>query len=290
MNMGYEMKFTLILTSQDREDFLLRFFAGIRENSRSYSGPIEIVFVNQGTKSYANYAQNCGSIYVKEIFTPRIGLSQARNIGLSHATGDIVAFPDDDCWYPDNILCELADYFKANQALAGLCVNVFDPHIGKPYGARPRGIVTKITSRNLFALPISVGLFLKLEDLKKVGAFFDETLGAGTKFGSGEETELVYRLQKSGLYIEYNGNFSVYHELPASSDRSPAKAYNYGLGFGFLCRRLISNGNYTIFVYFAYVIFRSLIGMIGYAGNWSRSREYSARLVGAIEGFRYRTP
>src|SRR5258708_17990546 len=32
------------------------------------------------------------------------GLSQARNIGLQYATGDIVAYPDDDCWYSPSLL------------------------------------------------------------------------------------------------------------------------------------------------------------------------------------------
>ena len=33
-----------------------------------------------------------------------VGLSRARNAGLRHVQADLVAFPDDDCWYPPDLL------------------------------------------------------------------------------------------------------------------------------------------------------------------------------------------
>src|SRR5215472_5711239 len=35
------------------------------------------------------------------------GLSKARNVGLPHAKDDIIAFPDDDCWYPVQLLADI---------------------------------------------------------------------------------------------------------------------------------------------------------------------------------------
>lgn len=43
-------------------------------------------------------------IPIKYIHSNIKGLSHARNIGLQKVTGDIVGFPDDDCWYDDTTL------------------------------------------------------------------------------------------------------------------------------------------------------------------------------------------
>ena len=32
--------------------------------------------------------------------TSPLGLSRAPNVGIKKITGDIVGFPDNDCWYP----------------------------------------------------------------------------------------------------------------------------------------------------------------------------------------------
>src|SRR5688500_3859694 len=42
------------------------------------------------------------------------GLSRARNLGLAHITGDIVAFPDDDGWYPETLLSSVVERFRSN--------------------------------------------------------------------------------------------------------------------------------------------------------------------------------
>src|SRR5580765_840255 len=38
------------------------------------------------------------------------GVSRARNLGLRVAIGEIIAFPDDDCWYPPGILQQVSDW------------------------------------------------------------------------------------------------------------------------------------------------------------------------------------
>jgi glycosyltransferase involved in cell wall biosynthesis len=40
------------------------------------------------------------------------GLSRARNVGLTAATGDILAFPDDDCWYSQSLLACVSGWFE----------------------------------------------------------------------------------------------------------------------------------------------------------------------------------
>ncbi|MPN49512.1 hypothetical protein SDC9_197133 [bioreactor metagenome] len=58
------------------------------------------------------------------------GLSRARNVGLEQITGEVIAFPDDDCTYPPGILRSVADAFDAMllalQCLGGLLALLLD--------------------------------------------------------------------------------------------------------------------------------------------------------------------
>ena len=46
-----------------------------------------------------------GSLRIDRLQVPR-GLSRARNEALTHLQAEVVAFPDDDCSYPDDLLEE----------------------------------------------------------------------------------------------------------------------------------------------------------------------------------------
>src|SRR5271157_993715 len=43
-----------------------------------------------------------------------VGLSRARNVGLRAVRGDIIAIPDDDCWYPDDLLATVTQWFETH--------------------------------------------------------------------------------------------------------------------------------------------------------------------------------
>src|SRR5919112_5530681 len=54
------------------------------------------------------------------------GLSRARNVGLAHITGDIVAFPDDDSWYPATLLSSVVERFRSDPSLGGVAARPAD--------------------------------------------------------------------------------------------------------------------------------------------------------------------
>src|SRR5271170_6306948 len=50
---------------------------------------------------------------IKRIHTPdQRGVSRGRNAGLKHAKGDIILFPDDDCWYPPWFLSKAVELLE----------------------------------------------------------------------------------------------------------------------------------------------------------------------------------
>ena len=50
----------------------------------------------------------------------RPGASRARNVGLRAARGNIIGFPDDDCWYPENVLKVVTEWFASHPEFDGL--------------------------------------------------------------------------------------------------------------------------------------------------------------------------
>ncbi len=47
---------------------------------------------------------------------------KARNTGIESAKGEVVAFPDDDCWYERNVVERVLDRFEQQSKLDGLVI------------------------------------------------------------------------------------------------------------------------------------------------------------------------
>ena len=56
-----------------------------------------------------------GRLNIKYVKVDIPGLSRARNVGLNHAVNKIIAFPDDDCEYPDGLLNKIENFFSENE-------------------------------------------------------------------------------------------------------------------------------------------------------------------------------
>lgn len=275
---------SLIVTGGSRHTELDRFFDSLRNQA---GGPeIEVIFVNQGHYDAPARCRGAGAIHLRvaDMGKPT-PLSVARNAGLNAGLhGEIVGFPDDDCWYPPDLGRRLTDYFAQNAQVDGVCLNVYDPILNRSYGGRPLGMECPITDRNLFRLPISVGIFLRREMLDRVGCHFDESLGAGSPIGSGEETELLARILAVGGNLRYNGNLSVFHPSDDLDAGDPRKLMQYGAGFGYLNMKLIRQGRTGVIPFLVMALIRSLGGAIYHWRRAGLRRCYWARATGIIKG------
>ncbi len=162
------------------------------------------------------------------------GLSRARNAGLPHATGGIIAFPDDDCWYPAGLMARVLDHFAQNPSLDGVTGRSEDGQ-GKASGGSFSSQRAQMTLPDILKKGISYTIFLRAAVCAAVGVFDEELgVGAGTVFGSGEESDYLIRALRAGSRIEYLPDLVVYHpNPPAAYDRSHRqKAFRYGMGMG----------------------------------------------------------
>jgi glycosyltransferase involved in cell wall biosynthesis len=140
------------------------------------------------------------------------GLSRARNAALPHLSSDLVAFPDDDCAYPRELLEQVARRFAEEPEFDGLTGRDVDrTGRGSRLWPAERG---SVTVENVWYHGLSAAVALRRGLVERVGPF-DERLGLGakTQWSSGEEVDYLIRALRLGAQVEYEPDFAVEHEL-----------------------------------------------------------------------------
>ncbi|HEX3141620.1 MAG TPA: glycosyltransferase family A protein, partial [Rhizobacter sp.] len=186
------------------------------------------------------------------------GLSRARNVGLRYASGDVIAFPDDDCWYPDGLLSQVAQRLLHQPSLDGLTGRFVDD-TGRSEG-RWLSTSQQLNRFNVWHGAISFSIFLRRGLVERIGGF-DEQLGvgAGTPWGAGEETDFLLRGIQLGGVIEYDRGLVLRHPVK-TADFGPAaieRQRRYEAGFG----RVIRRSGFPIW-YFPWVCLRTTAGSL----------------------------
>ena len=162
------------------------------------------------------------------------GLARARNVALPLLTADVVAFPDDDCAYPPGLLERVAERLEARPDLDGLSFPTADADGRRDAGWGHEAAL--LTTRNVWNLVASAGIFLRRPVLERVGRF-DVQLGAGGPgpWRSSEETDYVIRALKTGARIAYDPSLTVEHALVVGSGAGlVARGRSEGASVGYL--------------------------------------------------------
>jgi glycosyltransferase involved in cell wall biosynthesis len=230
-------RFSLILPSIGRVAELERFLASLAGQGEP---DWELILVDQNEDDrLAALAAKYGERFPLKHLRSKPGLSRARNVGLAAAAGELLAFPDDDCWYPEGLLPAVATRFHETPDIDGLCGRGVDPE-GRPLLSGSPGEPGPVSARKIWRQGISIGIFLRRRALADLGGF-DETLGAGagSSWGSGEETDLLLRLLASGRRLEYDPSLRIFHPAPPERADAPARrrARAYGAGMGRVMRQ-----------------------------------------------------
>jgi glycosyltransferase involved in cell wall biosynthesis len=176
----------------------------------------------------------CPRLAIKHVRSQTRGRAAGCNVGLRISSGDIVGFPDDDCWYAPNLLRRIVDVFEEHPEWGGVsgCEASTEEVVSNH---RFDQVAGEVSQQNIWRRHISFSVFFRTADL--AGLFYDERLGtgAGTIWGSGEETDFLLRFIKRGARVQYEPSLMVYHpdwgQGPYTME-AIAKARRYGMGMG----------------------------------------------------------
>lgn len=252
------MKFSLVLGTVDRTSELSRLLRSLSEQELT---DFELIVVDQNKddRLSAVLAPWRDRMRIKHLRVPERGLSRARNIGLQHAVGDIVAFPDDDCWYASTLLSQVFEWLERHASYDGVTGQSRDAG-GQPTQISGPPQPARISPRNVWHCAISYSIFLRRHVANTVGEF-DETLGVGASspWGSGEETDYLLRALAANYKLMYDPLICVFHPSTSASDiaRFMARGRNYGAGMGRVLRK-----HQAPAWYMAYVLARALGGTV----------------------------
>lgn len=234
----------------------------------------ELIIVDQNeheiVKDVVNkYIYDINIHYIKSSIK---GLSYNRNIGLKHAKGDIIGFPDDDCYYDNSLLSEVVKSFKDfNPKVVLVPVhNITNNRLFITSSTQ------KISRGNIIKKAISFNFFIKQPE----NNYFDERLGVGARFGSGEETDYLWNNMVHDDYGLFVTSTFVHH--PMGRMDNYVKAYNYGLGFGAIYHKeIFTRKNWGFTLQYIYYLIRNIVGVL----IKSNKRFYIYGLYGKIKGF-----
>lgn len=232
---------SLIVATRNRRKELENFLSHLdKQTYRDF----EVVVVDQSDESGVEQLLQGYSFRQHYIRSGERGLARARNLGLPMAQGRILTFPDDDCWYPPELLRSVVRWFDEHPAIDMLSAVECNPQ-GQPMVPKhppPPGLCSDqpigiFPERSVWMVQSSM-LFLRRKVKDAVGLMNEKIgVGAGTKFQSGEETDYFLRAMHSGFKLWFEPSFKVFHPELRELARIRRTNYPYAVGQGYLLRK-----------------------------------------------------
>ena len=202
--------------------------------NQTYSS-YEIIVVDSSTNVGDDVIQEYKSkspCTLKYLFQQPRGPAAARNLGIKHATGEIICFIDDDC---------IADKHWIENLVAAFDYEEVGGVGGKIVASDPRTLVEKYASTffnqeyliSVQSFIIGCNMAYRKDILDMIGGF-DES------FRFSEDNDIGIRVRLKGYELRYAPNAVVYHRHRTSLKGLIKQQYGYGKGHARLGKKYTS--------------------------------------------------
>ena len=247
---------------------------------------IKVIIIHQSNSVnlFPNFLRNKNIIY-KNI--KKQNLSIAKNVGLKLTKSNNISFLDDDVSIKKNYFVDSIKFYKSKK-----CDLMFSKIIQKktlkPLSKNMGNNDKKISFFNSSCC-LSSSMWIFLKNQKKL--FFDEKLGLGAKYGSGEETDFIFKYLKKNKSVYYSGKSSIYHPEEFSDQNNLTKIYDkfysYGIGQGALYKKNTDFSKRILIYLFFISLFKSFIAILVYVFFLKKNNvvKYYSLFKGKIFGY-----
>jgi GT2 family glycosyltransferase len=187
--------------------------------------------------------------HVRYVREPRPGLDFARNRALREASGELIAFVDDDVVVDREWISGLCEAWRENADAAAVTGPILPlaleteaqirfESVGGFRGGAAKGF-DKIRWCGFFPghAPCDAGVFgaganmtFRRDILIRLGGF-DEALDTGAPLPGGGDLDVFYRIARAGHVIAYEPRCLVFHEHRSGLEALRRQYWGWGIGF-----------------------------------------------------------
>jgi glycosyltransferase involved in cell wall biosynthesis len=221
---------SIIICTRNRASFLRETLRSLRSVRVPADWQVELLIVDNGSTDDTGsviHSADLAPFELQMLEEPTPGVSNAKNLALRHARGEVLLFTDDDVRFPPDWLVGMTEPIRSGVADAVAGAVVLAPHLRRPWQEEDPWLTT----------PLATTAVLDTDDpMRLVGANmsirrsvfdvvpgFDPALGPGSERGLGEETLLTYQIRACGFRV--TSAFDVVVEHHCAEERLTRASY-----------------------------------------------------------------
>jgi len=236
---------TVAICTRDRAATVSRCLDSLLALQKAYGFELLVIDNSPSDQATARLVKELPT--VRYTLEPYPGLNFARNRAWKEASGELIAYLDDDVVVDRGWVAGLQEAFAENPdaaAFTGLVMPLkldttaqvlFEKRKGFRRGFDKKRFGRILPGNSLY--PCGAGIFgagcnmaLRRDVLRKLGGF-DEALDTGPSLPGGGDLDIFYRIIRAGHTLAYEPSFMVFHEHRASESALRRQYYTWGLGF-----------------------------------------------------------
>ncbi len=243
---GPEPSVTVAVCTRDRPADLARCLDAL--HALRTPGP-ELLVVDNAPRTDATERLVAGRAGVRYLREPRAGLDRARNLALAEASGELIAFTDDDVVVDPDWVAALTAVFRQDPQV-GAVTGLVQPleleteaqRLFERYRSFARGVARVRAAAapdggslgGRYGMTGSFGtganMAFRRHVLLQLGGF-DPSLGAGMPTRGGDDLDIFFRVLKAGWALVYEPAAVVRHRHRREMDALVDQIRDHGVSF-----------------------------------------------------------